>query len=104
MPFTTSWPYSDIHGAISPDILHQVFKGVFKHVMTWVVDHISRYHMMTDKAVKGELDRRFQQMLPWPGLKEFNKGISAIKTWQGHEQKDMMRVYIGVINGLVDDE
>jgi hypothetical protein len=104
IPFTTSWPYSDIHVAISPDILHQIFKGVFKHVMTWVGDHIRVKYKMTIKAAQAELDRRFQQMLPWPGLKPFNKGISAVKTWQGHEQRDMMRVYLGVINGLVDDE
>ena len=30
MPFTTSWPSSDIHVVISPDSLHQIFKGVFQ--------------------------------------------------------------------------
>jgi hypothetical protein len=104
MPFSTSWSYSDIHSAISPDILHQIFKGVFKHVMAWNLGHISLNHKMTIPAAQKELDQRFQQMFPWPGLKSFNKGISEIKTWQGHEQKDMMRVYLGAVTGLVDDE
>jgi hypothetical protein len=104
LPFSTNWPLSDIHSAISPDILHQIFKGVFKHVMTWISDHICLNMGISPDDAGMELDRRFQQMLPWPGLKEFNKGISEVQTWQGHEQKDMMRVYLGVINGLVDDE
>ena len=38
-PFTTSFPWANIHELITPDLLHQIIKGVFKdHIITWVVE------------------------------------------------------------------
>ena len=35
------FPRVDIHTMISPDLLHQVIKGMFKdHLVTWVIDYI----------------------------------------------------------------
>jgi hypothetical protein len=36
-PFTHSFPRADIHELLSPDLLHQVIKGIFKdHLVQWV--------------------------------------------------------------------
>jgi hypothetical protein len=36
-PFTHGFPRADIHELLSPDLLHQLIKGVFKdYLITWV--------------------------------------------------------------------
>ncbi|KAF8219263.1 hypothetical protein L208DRAFT_1341909 [Tricholoma matsutake] len=40
VPFTTHFPRANIHELLSPDLLHQVIKGVFKvHLVTWVTSY-----------------------------------------------------------------
>ena len=35
-PFWLNLPYINIYEAITPDILHQVYQGIFKHVLKWI--------------------------------------------------------------------
>ncbi|KAK7689334.1 hypothetical protein QCA50_007125 [Cerrena zonata] len=40
-PFTEYFPRADIHELITPDLLHQVVKGIFKdHLVAWVEDYM----------------------------------------------------------------
>ena len=34
-PFWKHFPYCDIHKAITPDILHQLYQGVLKYIISW---------------------------------------------------------------------
>ena len=44
-PFTDHFPCTDIHEALSPDLLHQVIKGTLKdHLVEWVLQHIKQHH------------------------------------------------------------
>lgn len=94
MPFWLNLPYCNIFYAITPDLLHQLHKGVFK-------DHGS---VWTGKALTGnqdqdELDARFKSMPSHPEIRHFNHGISLVSQWTGTEYKNMEKVYLGVLAG-----
>jgi hypothetical protein len=40
-PFTFYFPRADIYELLTPDLLHQVIKGVFKdHLVTWINEYL----------------------------------------------------------------
>ena len=59
-PYTAHFPRADIHELITPDLLHQVIKGVFKdHLVTWVSKYLEYCHGTAGmERVLDEIDRR----------------------------------------------
>lgn len=41
-PFWQSLPYSNIYLSITPDLLHQLYQGVLKHLKTWIFQVYSK--------------------------------------------------------------
>ena len=66
-PFWADLPYTDIHMSITPDVLHQLYSGVFAHLLSWCRDSIS----------EKELDERVKRLPPSYGIRHFNKDFSV---------------------------
>lgn len=90
-PFWEDLPFTDIHIAITPDILHQLYQGVLKHLISWCQD------LMT----KEELDHRIRTLPLSFGVRHFDNGISSLSQVSGTERKHMGRILLGCLVGAM---
>ncbi|KAJ3725300.1 hypothetical protein C8R42DRAFT_575845, partial [Lentinula raphanica] len=89
-PFWKDLPLCNIFTCITPDLLHQLHKGVF-------ADHISSWAEQSMKNGREEIDARFKAMPTHPTLRHFKKGISGVKQWTGGEYRSMAKVFLGAV-------
>ncbi|TFY57388.1 hypothetical protein EVJ58_g7052, partial [Rhodofomes roseus] len=89
-PFWRDLPYVNIYASLPPDILHQLYQGMVKHVIAWV------------KSAYGArvIDARIQSLPPNHNLRHFSKGISHLARVSGTEHQDICRVLLGTIIDL----
>jgi hypothetical protein len=88
-PFWRDFPLCDIHQAITPDVLHQLYQGVFKHLVSWC------------QKVLGpkKLDQRLRCLPPAFGLRHFKNGFSGLSQIAGPERKQMAKILLGCLVG-----
>ncbi|KAJ3791520.1 hypothetical protein GGU11DRAFT_645092, partial [Lentinula aff. detonsa] len=88
-PFWAELPYSNVYLAITPDILHQLYQGVFKHIKNWVIEAYGAY----------EIDARCRRLPPNHNIHLFMKGISTLQRVSGEEHAQMSHFLLGLIAG-----
>ncbi|KAJ3847772.1 hypothetical protein EV368DRAFT_50596, partial [Lentinula lateritia] len=94
-PFWKDLPLCHIFESMTPDLLHQMHKGVF-------ADHVSLWAKKSIANGGEEIDARFRAMPPHPTLRHFKKGISKVTQWTGGEYRSMAKVFLGTLGGAAD--
>ena len=90
-PFWADLPYTDIHTCVTPDVLHQLYQGVFKHLTEWCTRVLSAE----------ELDRRIRCLPPAYGVRHFKNGISCLSQISGSERKNTAKILLGCLIGVL---
>lgn len=97
-PFWLHLPFVNIYDSVTPDILHQLYQGFIKHLLSWI------------KSAYGsaELDARCRRLPPNHNIHLFLKGISNLSRITGTEHDQICRFLIGIVldirlpNGNID--
>ncbi|KAJ7602777.1 hypothetical protein FB45DRAFT_982068 [Roridomyces roridus] len=89
-PFWEDLPFVNIFLSITPDILHQLYQGVIKHVISWVKEAYG--------AV--EIDARCRRLPPNHNTRLFLKGITSLSRLSGTEHGQICRILLGLIVDL----
>ncbi|KAJ6558401.1 hypothetical protein B0H19DRAFT_1261922 [Mycena capillaripes] len=86
-PFWDELPYTNIFRSITPDILHQLYQGIIKHLISWL------------KAACGEaeIDARCRRLPPNHNIRLFVNGISDLNRVTGKEHDQISRFLLGII-------
>lgn len=89
-PFWEDLKGVNIFDSITPDILHQVYQGVIKHLVNWI------------KSIFGttEIDARCRCLPPNHNLCHFSKGITSLSRITGQEHSDICCILLGLIIGM----
>ncbi|KAF8500501.1 hypothetical protein F5888DRAFT_1793628 [Russula emetica] len=66
-PFWERLPYTHIFRSITPDILHQLYQGVIRHLISWIKECCG----------SAEIDARCRRLPPNHNIRLFMKGIST---------------------------
>ena len=89
-PFWERLPYTHIFRSITPDILHQLYQGVIRHLMSWI----------TECCGSAEIDSRCRRLPPNHNIRLFMKGISTLSRVTGKEHAQMAGILLGLIIGI----
>jgi hypothetical protein len=96
-PFWADLPHTNIFSCLTPNILHQLHKGVFKdHLMEWCLKLIESTGGSIDNV-----DYRFKAMPPHSNLRHFSSGVTKLKQTTANKHREMQKVFIAVMAGLV---
>ncbi|KAG8685045.1 hypothetical protein FRC11_011208, partial [Ceratobasidium sp. 423] len=91
-----TWPYWALHpwvsgpGMIVPDLLHQLWKGVF-------LDQIRPW--WTKLIGSPEMDQHFASVPRYPTLRHFRSGLAGVMQWTGNEAKTITKSFLATVAG-----
>ena len=86
-PFWGQLPFLDIFQAITPDILHQLHQGVFKHLVKWLAQAFGSV----------EINAHCQRLIPNHHIRIFSNGITGLSWVTGKEHAMISHIILGVI-------
>ncbi|THU83570.1 hypothetical protein K435DRAFT_822933 [Dendrothele bispora CBS 962.96] len=86
-PYWRNLPFVNIFCSIAPDILHQLYQGVIKHLIEW----------LKIICTPEEIDARCRRILPNHNIRVFMQGISHLSWVTGAEHDQICRLLLGLI-------
>lgn len=89
-PFWQHLPFLNIYESITPDILHQLYQGVLKHVVKWICEAVG----------EAEIDARCRRLPPNHNIRLFMKGITQLSRVTGTEHDQISRFLLGLVTDV----
>jgi hypothetical protein len=89
-PFWKNLPYLNIYNSITPDVLHQLYQGLVKHLVNWLIQTFGPL----------EIDAHCRRLPFNHNIRTFTKGISSLSHISGKEHDQIARILMGLIIGL----
>ncbi|KAG1895712.1 uncharacterized protein F5891DRAFT_1130506 [Suillus fuscotomentosus] len=80
-------PYTNIFQAITPDVPHQLYQGLIKHLLGWLAKAFGA----------AEIDARCQRLHPNHHIHLFMKGITSLSRISGTEHSQICHFLLGII-------
>ncbi|KIJ59346.1 hypothetical protein HYDPIDRAFT_100858 [Hydnomerulius pinastri MD-312] len=87
-PFWLGQPHLNIFQAITPDVLHQLYQGIIKHLISWI----------KEACGEAEIDARCRRLPPNHNIRIFMKGISSLARVSGTEHNKICHFLLGIID------
>ncbi|KIM60378.1 hypothetical protein SCLCIDRAFT_124571, partial [Scleroderma citrinum Foug A] len=94
MPFWVCLLFCCIHACITVDVLHQLYQGVIKYLISWCSSLMS----------KSELDCCLKTLPHCFGVHHFKHSWSKLMQVSGNERKQMAKVLLGCLVGKVPND
>lgn len=88
----------NIYAATIPDRMHHLDLGLFNYQVTYTRELLKE---LCGQIAVDELDNRLARIPRFPGLKIFKNGLENIKRFTADEFRNMMKVFIFVIEGII---
>src|SRR5215475_16147115 len=88
----------NIYLATIPDRMHHLDLELFNYQVTYTRELIKD---LCGQVAVNELDNRLANIPRFPGLKIFKNGLENIKRFTADEFRNMMKVFIFVIEGII---
>jgi len=73
------------------DLLHNIYLGLFKHMMEWVEGFLKKYKRQQ------AFDHAWKEILPYPGFSIPKKAYGEITQWQGKEMHNLRHCISAVL-------
>ncbi|THU77334.1 hypothetical protein K435DRAFT_702628 [Dendrothele bispora CBS 962.96] len=86
-PYWRNLPFVNIFRSIAPDILHQLYQGVVKHLIEW----------LKTVCTPDEMDACCRRIPPNHNIRVFLQGISHLSRVTGAEHDQICRFLLGLI-------
>jgi hypothetical protein len=83
-------PYAHIFRSIAPDILHQLYQGIIKHIIGWIKIAFN----------PAKIDARCRRLPPNHHIRLFMMGITSLSWLTGQEHGNICCILIGLIVDL----
>jgi hypothetical protein len=86
--FSAFWgvPRVNLYDNNKPDILNNIYLGMFKHIMEWIQAFLKKHNRLE------VLDKVWASIAPYPVSAVPNKAYRATIQWQGKEMRNLGRV------------
>lgn len=85
-------PHVDVADLHQPDLLHNIYLGIFRHhLMNWVQDFLKKHHRLK------LFDDVWCTMTAYPGFNPPSKAFREVSQWQGKEMRHFGRILLGAL-------